>query len=57
MFLFVLSGSASLETGNDRETKQLEVGTSATLPSTHNFKLEITADDTQFLLVEVGSSH
>ena len=55
MFIFVLAGSASLETGNDRETKQLEVGTSLTLPSTHNFKLEITADDTQFLLVEVGS--
>jgi mannose-6-phosphate isomerase-like protein (cupin superfamily) len=57
MFLFVLSGSATLETGDDRETKQLKVGTSVTLPSTHKFKLEITADDTQFLLVEVGSTH
>ncbi|MFZ9459787.1 MAG: cupin domain-containing protein, partial [Ilumatobacteraceae bacterium] len=54
MFLFVLSGSATLETGNDRETFQLEVGTSVTLPSTLNFKFEATADDTQFLLVEVG---
>jgi mannose-6-phosphate isomerase-like protein (cupin superfamily) len=56
MFMFGLSGSAILETSDDRETQQLEVGTSVTLPSTQNFKLEITADDTQFLLVEVGSS-
>jgi mannose-6-phosphate isomerase-like protein (cupin superfamily) len=55
MFLFVLSGSATLVTGDDRETKQLEVGTSVTLPSTHSFKLETTTDNTQFLLVEVGS--
>jgi mannose-6-phosphate isomerase-like protein (cupin superfamily) len=55
MFLFVLSGSATLVTGDDRETKKLEVGTSATLPSTHSFKLETTTDNTQFLLVEVGS--
>ena len=54
MFMFVLSGSATLEAGNDRETKQLHVGTSVTLPSTLNFKFEVTADDTQFLLVEVG---
>ena len=53
MFLFVLSGSATLETGNDRETFQLEVGASVTLPSTHKFKLEISTDNTQFLLVEV----
>jgi mannose-6-phosphate isomerase-like protein (cupin superfamily) len=56
MFLFVLSGSATLETGDDRETKQLEVGASVTLPSMLNFKFEATADDTQFLLVEVGLS-
>ena len=54
LFMFVLSGSATLEAGNDRETKQLHVGTSVTLPSTLNFKFEVTADDTQFLLVEVG---
>ena len=54
MFMFVLSGSATLEAGNDHETKQLHVGTSVTLPSTLNFKFEVTADDTQFLLVEVG---
>ncbi|MFM9119080.1 MAG: cupin domain-containing protein [Acidimicrobiaceae bacterium] len=56
MFMFVLSGSATLETGSDHETKQLQIGTSVTLPSTLNFKLGATADDTQFLLVEVGSS-
>ncbi|MFM7827677.1 MAG: hypothetical protein ACKO82_08740, partial [Acidimicrobiaceae bacterium] len=55
VFMFILSGSAALETGNDHETKQLQIGTSVTLPSTLNFKLGVTADDTQFLLVEVGS--
>jgi len=54
MFMFVLSGSATLETGDKREIIKLEVGTSVTLPSTLNFKFEATADDTQFLLVEVG---
>ena len=57
MFIFILSGSATIETGSDHETKQLQSGTSVTLPSTLNFKFEATADDTQFLLVEVGSSH
>jgi mannose-6-phosphate isomerase-like protein (cupin superfamily) len=57
MFIFILSGSATIETGSDHETKQLEVGASVTLPSMLNFKFEATADDTQFLLVEVGSSH
>lgn len=55
MFIFILSGSATLETGSDHETKQLQSDTSVTLPSTLNFKFEATADDTQFLLVEVGS--
>jgi len=54
MFIFILSGSATIETGSDHETKQLQSGTSVTLPSTLNFKFEATADDTQFLLVEVG---
>jgi mannose-6-phosphate isomerase-like protein (cupin superfamily) len=57
MFIFILSGSATLKTGNDHEIKQLSIGTSVTLPSTLNFKFEATADDTQFLLVEVGSSN
>ena len=56
LFMFILSGSATLEAGSDHETKQLHVGTSVTLPSTLNFKFEVTADDTQFLLVEVGAS-
>ena len=57
MFLFVLSGSATLATGNDRETKQLQAGTSVTLPSLLDFKLEISADDTQFLVVELPASN
>ena len=57
MFIFILSGSATLKTGNDHEIKQLSIGTSVTLPSTLNFKFEAIADDTQFLLVEVGSSN
>jgi mannose-6-phosphate isomerase-like protein (cupin superfamily) len=57
MFIFILSGSATIETGSDHETKQLQSGTSVTLPSTLNFQFEATADDTQFLLVEVGPSH
>ena len=56
LFMFILSGSATLEAGSDHETKQLQIGTSVTLPSTLNFKFEATADDTQFLLVEVCSS-
>ncbi len=56
LFMFILSGAATLETGSDHETKQLQIGTSVTMPSTLNFKFEATADDTQFLLVEVGSS-
>ena len=56
LFMFILSGAATLEAGSDHETKQLQIGTSVTLPSTLNFKFEATADDTQFLLVEVGSS-
>ena len=57
LFMFILSGSATLEAGSDHETKQLQIGTSVTLPSTLNFKFEATADDTQFLLVDVGSSN
>ena len=57
MFLFISSGSATLATGNDHETKQLQTGTSVTLPSLLDFKLEISADDTQFLLVELPASN
>ena len=53
MFLFTLSGSATLTTGNARETKQLEAGTSVTLPSLLDYKLEVVADKTQFLVVDL----
>ncbi len=53
MFMFVLSGSATLTTSNDRETKQLQVGTSITLPSLIDFKLEVVVDVTLFLIVEL----
>ena len=53
MFMFILSGSAALTSGNDRETKQLQAGTSITLPSLLDFKLEVTADNYKMLLVEV----
>ena len=57
MFMFILSGSATLATGKSRETKQLQAGTSVTLPSLLDFKLKISADDTQFLLVELPASN
>ena len=57
MFMFILSGSATLTTGDDRETKQLQVDTSVTLPSLLDYKLEITADNTQFLVVELPASN
>ena len=53
MFIFILSGSAALTTGEDHETKQLQAGSSITLPSLLDFKLEITADNTELLVVEV----
>ncbi len=53
MFMFVLSGSATLATGNDLEMKQLQAGTSVTLPSLLDFKLEVTTDNTQILVVEL----
>ena len=53
MFMFVLSGSATLTTSNAREPKQLPAGTSVTLPSLLDYKLEVVADNTQFLIVEL----
>ena len=53
MFMFVLSGSATLTTSNAREPKQLQAGTSVTLPSLLDYKLEVVADNTQFLIVEL----
>ena len=53
MFMFILFGSATLTTGNARETKQLQAGSSVTLPSLLDFSLEITSDDAQLLVVEL----
>ncbi len=53
MFMFILSGSATLEAGSDHETKQLHAGASVTLPSLLDYKLEVVADNTEFLVVEL----
>ena len=53
MFVFILSGSVAHTSGDDHEAKQLQVGTSITLPSLHDFKLEVTLDNTQLLVVEL----
>ncbi len=53
MFMFILSGSATLAISNDHETKQLQAGTSVTLPSLLDYKLEVVADNTQLLVVEL----
>ena len=53
MFMFILSGAAALTTGEDHETKQMQAGSSITLPSLLDFKLEITAVNTELLVVEV----
>ena len=53
LFMFILSGAATLETGSDHETKQLHAGASVTLPSLLDYKLEVVADNTEFLVVEL----
>ena len=53
LFMFILSGSATLETGSDHETKQLHAGASVTLPSLLDYKLEVVADNTEFLVDEL----
>lgn len=53
MFMFILSGAAALTTAEDHETKQLQAGSSITLPSLLDFKLEITDVNTELLVVEV----
>lgn len=53
MFMFILSGAAALTTDEDHETKQLQAGSSITLPSLLDFKLEITDVNTELLVVEV----
>ena len=53
MFMFVLSGSASLEVANRKQATKLNAGTSVTLPSLLDFNLEVTTDNTQILVVEL----
>ena len=53
MFMFVLSGSASLEVADRKQVTKLNAGSSVTLPSLLDFKLELTTDNTQILVVEL----
>ena len=53
MFMFVLSGSASLEVADRKQATKLNAGSSVTLPSLLNFNLEVTTDNTQILVVEL----
>jgi len=52
MFIFILSGSATLTTTQDHQTKQLQAGASITLPSTLNYKFEVTSANAELLVVE-----
>jgi len=53
MFMFVLSGSASLEVADRKQVTKLNAGSSVTLPSLFDFNLEVTTDNTQILVVEL----
>ena len=53
MFMFVLSGSASLEVADRKQVTKLNAGSSVTLPSLFDFILEVTTDNTQILVVEL----
>ena len=53
MFMFVLSGSASLEVADRKQATKLNAGSSVTLPSLFDFNLEVTTDNTQILVVEL----
>lgn len=53
MFMFVLSGSASLEVADRKQVTKLNAGSSVTLPSLLDFNLEVTTDNTQILVVEL----
>ena len=53
MFMFVLSGSASLEVTDRKQATKLNAGSSVTLPSLFDFNLEVTTDNTQILVVEL----
>lgn len=53
MFMFVLSGSASLEVADRKQATKLNAGSSVTLPSLLDFNLEVKTDNTQILVVEL----
>ena len=53
MFMFVLSGSASLEVADRKQATKLNAGSSVTLPSLFDFNLEVITDNTQILVVEL----
>jgi quercetin dioxygenase-like cupin family protein len=53
MFMFVISGSASLEVADRKQATKLNAGSSVTLPSLLDFNLEVTTDNTQILVVEL----
>ena len=53
MFMFVLSGSVSLEVADRKQVTKLNAGSSVTLPSLFDFNLEVTTDNTQILVVEL----
>ena len=53
MFMFVLSGSSSLEVADRKQATKLNAGSSVTLPSFLDFNLEVTTDNTQILVVEL----
>ena len=52
MFMFVLSGSASLEVSDRKQATKLTAGSSVTLPSLLDFNLEVTTHNTKLLVVE-----
>lgn len=57
MSIFVLCGSATLATSNDCQAKQLQAGTSITLPRLLDYKLKINSEDTHRLVVELPASN
>lgn len=54
MFMFVLSGEMSLELADQKQATRLTAGSCVTLPSLLEFKLEVSLDNTEFLIVEVA---
>ena len=58
MFLFILSGSAKFEVDaqvdGQKDSVVVSTGSSLTLPHDCNYRLEITTDNTEFLVVDVA---